>query len=74
MSADVTESEREMLKYAEKLTKNPSSISEQDINNLKRSDFNDRDLLDINQVVAYFNYVNRTADGLGVELEESYKK
>ncbi len=31
-----------------------------------------RDLVDANQVVAYFDYVNRIADGLGVELEEDW--
>jgi hypothetical protein len=32
----------------------------------------DTDLVDANQVVAYFNYVNRVADGLGVELEDRW--
>lgn len=31
-----------------------------------------RDVIDANQVVAYFNYVNRVAEGLGVELEENW--
>ena len=38
----------------------------------------DKDILDLNQVVSYFNYVNRIAEGLGIELEkereEIYKK
>ena len=62
-----------MLAYAEKLTKKPSSITEQDIIKLREFNFSDRDIFDINQVVAYFNYVNRIADGLGIELENSYK-
>lgn len=58
-----------MLEYAEKLTNNPNEIKEQDVQNLKEVGFSDRDIFDINQVVSYFNYINRTAEGLGVELE-----
>jgi len=36
---------------------------------LRASGLTDRDIVDLNEVVAYFNYVNRVADGLGVELE-----
>jgi uncharacterized protein YciW len=36
---------------------------------LRASGLTDRDIVDLNQVVAYFNYVNRIAEGLGVELE-----
>lgn len=61
-----------MLQYAEKLTREVSSISERDIKGLRKLGFSDRDIFDINQVVAYFNYVNRIADGLGVRLEEGY--
>jgi alkylhydroperoxidase family enzyme len=35
-----------------------------------RPRFDDTGILDICQVVSYFNYVNRLADGLGVELED----
>ncbi|MBE0451228.1 MAG: peroxidase [Clostridia bacterium] len=59
----------EMIGYAIKLTKAPHSIIEEDIINLRELGFEDRDIFDINQVVAYFNYVNRIASGLGVELE-----
>jgi alkylhydroperoxidase family enzyme len=42
---------------------------ESDLAPLRASRLGDRDIVDLNQVVAYFNYVNRVADGLGVELE-----
>jgi uncharacterized protein YciW len=42
---------------------------ESDLAPLRASGLGDRDIVDLNQVVAYFNYVNRVADGLGVELE-----
>ena len=71
--ADITEKEKEMLNYAEKLTKKPSSIIKADIERLKDKGLIEKDILDLNQVVAYFNYVNRLADGLGIELEEVHK-
>ncbi len=37
---------------------------------LREGGFSDRDIVDANQVVAYYNYVNRVAEGLGVEVED----
>jgi uncharacterized peroxidase-related enzyme len=62
-----------MLDYAVKLTKKPASVKKEDLDRLREFDLSDRDILDLNQVVAYFNYVNRTADGLGIELEAEHK-
>ena len=59
-----------MLQYARKLTRNPASISRLDVDRLRELGFENRGILDICQVVSYYNYVNRLADGLGVELEE----
>lgn len=59
-----------MLDYAVKLTLNPSSVSESDIMELKRCGFSDENILDINLIVSYFNFVNRIALGLGVEFTE----
>ena len=44
-------------------------MTEADVSALRAGGFSDRDVVDANQVVSYFNYVNRVADGLGVELE-----
>jgi len=63
-----------MLVYAEKLTREPWSMTPGDLNPLREAGFDDRTILDINQVTAYFAYVNRIADGLGVELETSKDK
>ena len=71
-SADISSKEKAMLDYAVKLTKTPASVNEEDINRLRKFGLNDRDILDVNQVISYFNYVNRVADGLGIELEEEY--
>ena len=59
-----------MLNYAAKLTERPVDIFAKDIEQLRDVGFKDRAILDINQIVAYFAYVNRIADGLGVDLED----
>jgi uncharacterized peroxidase-related enzyme len=69
--ADITEPDLVMLRYVEKLTSDPGSITEGDIQSLKNAGFGDGEILRICQVAAYFAFVNRLASGLGVELEES---
>ena len=49
-------------------------IRDSDIDLLREVGFKDRAILDINQIVAYYAYVNRIADGLGVELEDFWNK
>ena len=63
-----------MLDYSVKLTERPGDMILEDVERLKDAGFNDRAILDINQIVAYFAYVNRVADGLGVELEDFWEK
>ena len=58
-----------MLDYAKSLTIKPTSVQKNIITELKNIGFSDEDILDINQVVSYFNYVNRIVEGLGVKLE-----
>ena len=58
-----------MLEYVELLTARPQDVSERNIEQLRQSGFSDRDILDICEVAAYYAYVNRIADGLGVSLE-----
>ena len=58
-----------MLAYAEKLTLTPGQVTRTDVDALRAAAFSDRDILDIVEVVAYYAYVNRIADGLGVDLE-----
>ncbi len=62
-----------MCEYVEKLTLKPWEMSEADVSALRKSGFSDSAILDINQVTGYYAYVNRLADGLGVELEEFWK-
>lgn len=58
-----------MLDYAVKLTVTPAAMVAGDLEPLRRAGFSDRDILDIAEVTAYYAYVNRLADGLGVEVE-----
>ena len=58
-----------MLTYVEKLTIRPQDVTGQDADALRSVGFSDRDIHDICEVSAYYAYVNRIADGLGVQLE-----
>lgn len=58
-----------MLDYAVKLTREPWTMQAGDVANLRAVGFTDADILDIAQIVGYFAYVNRIADGLGVGVE-----
>jgi len=60
-----------MLDYAVKLTRTPYEIAAEDVGILRASGFDDRGIHDICAITAYYAFVNRIADGLGVELEES---
>ena len=56
-----------------KLTREPWAVTVDDVDRLRTAGFDDTAILDICQVVSYYNYVNRLADGLGVELEHYWK-
>lgn len=58
-----------MLRYAEKLTRSPASLRLDDVEALRTAGFEDADILAIAEVTAYYAYVNRIADGLGVAVE-----
>lgn len=57
------------LSYAKDLTLSHSSITKGSIDQLKTAGFSDGEILEINQVASYFNYVNRMVVGLGVDTE-----
>lgn len=58
-----------MCALAEKLTRDAHATGEQDIAASRSAGLSDREILDLVQIIAYFNYVNRLASALGVELE-----
>jgi uncharacterized peroxidase-related enzyme len=59
-----------MLDYAAKLTRTPGEMSSADVATLRAVGFSDADVLHVAEIVGYYAYANRVADGLGVELEQ----
>ncbi len=57
------------LDYVKALTRNPSDLSQGNIDIMRKHDWSDGEVLEINQVAAYFNYANRTVLGLGVSIK-----
>ncbi len=67
--AELAPADRAMLDYAAKLTRAPAAVTAADVQMLREAGFADHAILDIAQITAYFAFVNRIADGLGVALE-----
>jgi uncharacterized peroxidase-related enzyme len=55
-----------LMRYAEKLTLRPGEMEEADVQSLRDTDLNDGQILEANQIICYFNFVNRSINGLGV--------
>ena len=68
--ADLKTADRVMLDYAVKLTRSPENMVKKDVEALRSANFDDRAIHDICAITAYFAFVNRIPDGLGVELED----
>ena len=58
-----------LLEFADKLTRSPAACGPDDVARLRNAGWNERAISDAAQVCSYFNYINRIADGLGVEFE-----
>ena len=58
-----------MLDYAAKLTVAPWRVERGDIERLRATGWSDREVLEVNQMCAFYNLMSRTAYGLGVELD-----
>ncbi len=61
--------ERALYPYAAILTHTPAKVREDSIIAMREAGLDDVAILEANQVIAYFAYVNRVVDGLGVTLE-----
>jgi uncharacterized peroxidase-related enzyme len=61
--------ERSMLAYARRLTHQPHTVTSDDLEPMRAAGLTDGEILEVNQVVAYFAYANRTVSGLGVTTE-----
>jgi uncharacterized peroxidase-related enzyme len=72
LTAAPTPADHAMLSYALKLTRTPEAMSGGDVAALREAGFDDRAIHDICAVAAYYAFVNRIADGLGVELEPRF--
>ncbi len=68
-TANISSEDLRILEFVAELTLRPGEITKETIRPLKQLGFDSRMLHDIVQLTAYFAYVNRIADGLGVELE-----
>lgn len=68
-TAPITEAERALLDHAVLLTRAPLECTLEDSERLRAHGWSDRAILDLTLVIAYFAFVNRIAEGLGVELE-----
>lgn len=67
--APLSASDRALCTYAAKITATPAALTAADVAALRAQGFSDRAIHDATQVIAYFNYINRIADALDVELE-----
>ena len=68
--AGLTPKQVAMLEFAEFLTVSPSSVTRENVQELRNAGWTDEDVIDIVHITAYFNYMVRVADGLGIELQE----
>ena len=67
--AGLSDADVALCEFTEKLTASPASIDDGDIAALRAAGFDDAGISGATQVVAYFNYINRIAEGLAVPLE-----
>lgn len=63
-----------MLEYVDRLVKEPWTMSAGHVDALRNAGFSDRAILEVNLVAGYMSFVNRLAQGLGVELEDYFRK
>ena len=68
-TAPLENRKRALVDYALKVTREPWNVHEEDLEPLRRAGLSDADILDACLVTAYYAFVNRMAQGLGVELE-----
>jgi uncharacterized peroxidase-related enzyme len=67
--AELTPRERALCAFAERLTRDPGAMGAEHVAELRAAGLGDAGIHRAVQTIAYFNYINRVADGLEVELE-----
>lgn len=68
-TAPISEQDKTMLEYVVKLTRDATQCSPEDHKKLRAAGFDDRGILQITLIAAWFNYINKVADALGVGRE-----
>ena len=68
-TAELSAVDRALCAYAVKLTRTPAQVEERDLAELRDQGLSDAGIHDAIQVIAYFNYINRVADAVHVDLE-----
>ncbi len=58
-----------LMRYARKLTREPGAMAQRDVEAMREAGLDDGQILEANQIVGYFNYVNRLLNGLGVTTD-----
>jgi alkylhydroperoxidase family enzyme len=71
--AALSEADRTMLAYAEKLTMNPSAMTKEDLHGLRRH-FTEEQVYDVVLIASLFNFIDRIADAFGVDLDAFTKQ
>jgi uncharacterized peroxidase-related enzyme len=71
-NADLTPRERALCEFAVKLTRLAAEFDQADVDALRAHGLDDTAISDTIQVVAYFNYVTRVADGVGIDDEPEW--
>jgi len=69
-TAELSSADRALCDYAVKLTLTPGAMAESDVSRLRDAGLSDAQITIATQVVGYFNYITRIAQGLGVDPEE----
>jgi len=65
---------RALCDYAVKLTRSPASVGAADVEALRAQGWDDPAIHDAIQVIAYFNYINRIAEGVGIGPEPEWER
>jgi uncharacterized peroxidase-related enzyme len=73
-NADLTPREQALCDFAALLTRTPGHVREADLAPLRAAGLDDATITDLVQVIAYFNYINRVADGLGIDPEPGLER
>ena len=69
-SAPLEPRTKALLDWCVQLTRAPASLGEDDLSRLREHDWSDEEISAAGFLCSYFNFINRVAEGLGVDLED----